>query len=58
MCGGGGGVVIVFYRESVKILGDYKENKRKCDAEFHKINELSRTCFPREVWKLTENEVE
>lgn len=29
----GGGVVIVFYRESVKILGDYKENKRKCDAK-------------------------
>ena len=44
-----GGVVIVLGRESVKILGDYKENKRKCDAEFHKINEWSRTCFPREV---------
>ena len=36
-----GGVVIVLGRESVKILGDYKENKRKCDAEFHKINDLT-----------------
>ena len=44
-----GGVVIVLGRESVKILGDYKENKRKCDAESHTINEWGRTCFPREV---------
>lgn len=41
--------VIDFYRETVRILGDYKENKRKYDAEFQKINELSGTCIPREV---------
>lgn len=38
--------------------GDYKENERICDAEFHKINELSRTCTPRDIWQITENEMD
>lgn len=43
------GFSLLFFIEKLAISGDYKENRRKCDAEFHKINELSRTWTPREV---------